>query len=304
MPMTLLEAAKTGTGDVTRDTLIEQFARSGEVLGRLPLRDIGGNSYTYNLEDTLPGVGFRGVNEAYTESVGVVNPITERLRIAGGDLDVDKFIVDTEGAVIRAQRELMKIKALALSIERTMIKGDGLVTVREFDGFQARVTGNQLINAGATAGGDPLSIAVLDQLIDQVDDPTYLIMNKAMRRRLRQFSDTIIDKTIDEFGIQVERYAGLPLLVVDRDETQADIMAFDEAPSGGGASVSTSIYCASFGDGMVEGMQNGNIDARDLGELDTAPVFRTRVDWYVGLLVQHGRSLARVRGITNAAITA
>ncbi|MDT2262171.1 hypothetical protein P7H06_25485 [Paenibacillus larvae] len=58
----------------------------------LPFMDIVGNSYRYNQEAVLPGVGFRGVNEGYQESTGVVNQLSEGLVIAGGDVDVDPVL--------------------------------------------------------------------------------------------------------------------------------------------------------------------------------------------------------------------
>jgi hypothetical protein len=41
-----------------------------------------------------------------------------------------------------------------------------------------------------------------------------------------------------------------------------------------------------------------------LGELQTKPVYRTRVEWLVGLAAMHGRCASRIWGITNAAVTA
>ena len=46
------------------------------------------------------------------------------------------------------------------------------------------------------------------------------------------------------------------------------------------------------------------MDVRDLGELQTEPKFRTRVEWYAGIAVKHGRAVGRLRGISNAAVTA
>ncbi|MDT2258277.1 hypothetical protein P7H06_00025 [Paenibacillus larvae] len=39
------------------------------------------------------------MNEGYQESTGVVNQLSEGLVIAGGDVDVDRFIVQTRGNV-------------------------------------------------------------------------------------------------------------------------------------------------------------------------------------------------------------
>src|ERR1043165_2606713 len=107
MALTILEAAKLNPGDVIRNSIIEMFAATSDILRVLPFVNIAGNAYKYNREESLPGVGFRGVNEAYTEGVGVLNPITESLVIAGGDLDVDVFIMKTMGANQRSVQEQM-----------------------------------------------------------------------------------------------------------------------------------------------------------------------------------------------------
>jgi hypothetical protein len=110
MPMTLIEAAKRETADVKRAGVIEMFAMQSQFLNMLPFEDIPGASLTYNIEGSLPGVAFRGFNEGYNESTGIINPETERLYIAGGDLDVDKALIKTRGYAIRATEETAKVK--------------------------------------------------------------------------------------------------------------------------------------------------------------------------------------------------
>ena len=307
MALTLVEAAKLHSGDVVRSAIIELYARSSDILMALPFENISGNAYKYNREETLPGIGFRGVNEAYTESTGILNPITEPLVIAGGDLDVDMFILDTMGMDQRSVQEAMKVKALALKWTETFIKGDQSSEPREFDGLQVRCTGNQLISAGTTANGTPLSLAKLDELIDAVNEPQYLIMNKTMRRRLTQAARNytvggFITYDVDAFGRTITKYNDLPILIADEDNEGNQILPFTEAAHSG-TSTATSIYCVSFGDGKFTGIQNGGIDVRDLGEIQTKPAMRTRVEWYNGISVFHGKSVARLQHISNAAVT-
>ncbi len=299
MGLTLLEAAKLSTGDVFKAGVIAKFAETSEILRVLPFMSIQGNSLKYNIEETLPGIGFRGVNGSYTESTGVINPQVESLTIAGGDLDVDKFIVDTMGANQRTIHEAMKIKALSLAWTKTFIKGDNETDPREFDGLQKRLTGDSLIDNG-TAG---LKLSKLDEAIDAVDGANAILMSKAMRRRLTVAARTSsvggnITYTIDQFGRQVTMYNDLPILIVDKDNTNTDILGFTEASS------TTSIYIVAFGDGQVQGIENGGIAARDMGELETKPAFRTRVEWFSGFGVFAPRSAARLKGITDAAVTA
>ena len=293
MALTLIEAAKMASGDAVRSAIIELYAGSSDILRVLPFEDIAGNALKYNREGNLPGVGFRGVNEAYTPSTGVLNPITEPLVIAGGDLDVDNFIIKTMGASIRGRHEAMKVRALALAWTRKFLKGDQNSDPREFDGLQTRLVGNQLIAAGATANGTALSLGKLDEAIDQTLNPTHLIMNKSMARKLTVAARTSsvggnIDYTVDEFGKRVMNYNGLPIITVDLDGDGVSILPFTEAATSGTATA-TSIYVVSLGGDGVTGIQNGGVDVRDLGELQTAPVWRTRVEWFTGIAAFNGR---------------
>lgn len=306
--MTLLEASKLNPGNVVRNAVIEMFARNSDLLRVMPFIDVPGGAYQYTQEGSLPGVAFRGINQAYAESVGVLNPQVELLRIAGGDLDVDKAILAFHGEDVRSTHEEMKVKALSLNIGMKMIKGDSLSSPIEFDGLRNRITGSQLIAAGNTANGTALSLLKLDELIDAVDSPTHLIMSKAMKRRLTAAARTEsvgghITYSKDEFGRPVMQYNDLPVLLPDHDDTGARVIAFDE-PATSGTATGTSIYCVSMGPTMLTGLQNGTMEVNDLGELDEKPVLRTRVEWYVGLAALHGRCAARLWSIADAAVTA
>lgn len=309
MALTLVEAAKLNSGDTVKSAIIEMFARQSDILQVLPFENIEGNALKYNREETLPGIGFRGVNEAFSESTGVMNPMVESLTIAGGDLDVDRFIVTTQGMAQRSTHESLKIKSLADTWTTKFIKGNNSSEPREFDGLQVRLTGNQLMDAGATSGGDALSLLKLDELIDRVDNPTHLLMSKAMRRRLTQAARNtsvggFITYGVDAFGRQITKYNDIPILVAYSGNGGTEPIAFDEANPGGGSAVGTSIYALSLGAGKVVGIQNGGMDVRDLGELDDKPVYRTRVEWYSAIAMYHGRSAARLRGIKDAAVVA
>lgn len=305
--ITLLEAAKINPGEVLRNTIIEHFARSSDLLRVLPFIDVQGGAYVYNLEGSLPGVAFRGVNEGYTASAGILNPQTERLRIGGGELKVDNAIVKMHGSEVRSQHELRQVKALSLTIGAKIINGDSTKDPREFDGLRTRIQGDQLLNAGNTDGGNALSVSALRDLIDAVDNPTHLVMSKKMRNLLSAAaSDTTIGGYIaydkDEFGRRIVMFDGLPIVVTDYDAAGDQIIDFNEVGSGGATATATSIYCVNFGDEGVTGLQNGIMEVRDLGEMQTQPALLTRVEWMVGMAALHGRAAARLRGIANAAV--
>lgn len=306
--ITLLEAAKLNPGEVLRNTIIEHFARTSDLLRVTPFIDVAGGAYVYNLEGSLPGVAFRGVNEGYTASAGIMNPETERLRIGGGELKVDNAILKMHGPDVRSQHELRQVKALSLTIGALMINGDSTADPRVFDGLRTRIQGDQLLDAGSTDGGDPLSVSALRDLIDAVDNPTHLIMSKKMRNLLSAAAtDTTIGGYIaydkDEFGRRVTMFDGLPIVVTDYDAEGKQIVDFNEVGAGGSTATASSVYCVNMGDEGVTGLQNGTMEVRDLGEMPTQPALLTRVEWLVGMAVLHGRAAARLRGISKAAVT-
>jgi hypothetical protein len=52
------------------------------------------------------------------------------------------------------------------------------------------------------------------------------------------------------------------------------------------------------------GLKNGEMEVSDLGELQTKPALRTRLEWYAGMAIFHGRAAARLRYVKDGAITA
>jgi hypothetical protein len=300
MALTLIEAEKYST-DVLRKGVIEVFSRNSAVFELLPFMEIAGNSYAYNLEEALPEIAFRGVNEAYVESAGVINQASEKLTILGGDVDVDKFLAQTRGNVndLRAIQTEMKSKALALDWTKTFFKGDSGVNGNEFDGLEKRVTGTQVIDAEGA-----LTLAKVDELIDAVEgEPDVLFMSKAMRRKMKgilQASQHYIESGEDSFGRPVATYGGIPIRTIETDRTGAEILGFTELAPDGVTADTASVYAVKFGaDQYVSGLRNGSVNVRDLGEIDAKPVFRTRIEFYSGLAVFHPRAVARLAGITK-----
>lgn len=308
--LTLLESAKLlGTTDDLRRAVIETFAMSTDILRVLPFQNIQGNAVSYTQESVIGTGAFRSVNASYTASNGKMKNVTEKLSILGGELDVDAYIVATQGMAARSTHEALKIKGIAQQWAYTFVKGDSSSSVDEFDGLQVRLDGNQLVSNSAGTGA-ALSLTNLDAAIDAVDSPMALLMSKGMRRR---FSAAARSTTVggyisfepDQLGRTQTMYNGLPILIADENGVDSSYapLAFNEAAEGGG-SASTSIYVLSMGDGMLTGIQSGPMSVRDLGEIDSSPVFRTRIEHYAGIALWHPRAAARVYGITDAAITA
>ena len=303
MTMLLQEASKLSQ-DQLRAGVIEVFVENSPILEQIDLLSISGNAYAYNMEGALPGVAFRGVNESFTPSTGVINPQTESLKISGGELDVDAHIIRTRGEQVRSAHEAMKIKALARSLNETVIKGDSATNPREFDGLNKRLTGSQKILAGA--GGAALTQDMLDDLLRAVPganaiwcgEGAHALMTKLLR------ASPQVRITDDAFGRQIMQYNGVPIRMVGKDANNDEILDFDEDP-GDATSDTTSIYAVRLGSAEAEqdlfGIQNeGGMLVTDLGQLETKPAFRTRVEWDISLVLAAPDCAGRLYGVLNA----
>lgn len=295
--LTLIEWAKLNPQPL-QSGVVEIFARENPILERIGFQNIAGSAYKYNIETTLPGVAFRDFNESYTESTGVVNPVTESLKILGGDSDFDVALVamGVGSNDNRAIHDGLKAKAMTLSWLSTFFDGDSGDNPKEFDGLNNRLTGNQVITAGTN--GAELTMDMLDLLVDSViGTPSVLLMNKALRRKIVKLARTssVLSIGRDYFGREVSMYGGVPIAVIEEDAAGDDILGFDETV--GTSAVTSSIYAVKFGADALHGIQTQPMSVRDLGELDSKPSLRTRTEWYSGLVLKHPKCAARLKGV-------
>lgn len=282
--------------------VVEIFARENPVLAALPFINVQGNAYRYNREQTLPGIAFRDFNEGYVESTGVINPLTEKLTIIGGDSDYDvaQVRMGVGDGNARAVHDVMKAKALTLTWLKTFFDGDTDVNALEFDGINGRLTGSQVIEAGTD--GATLDLDMLDALVDAIQgNPTVLLMNKATRRAVIKLArnSSVLSIGPDLFGREVTSYSGVPMAVVEDDAQGNAVLGFDETQ--GTDAETCSIYAVKFGPDAVHGIQTAPMDVRDLGEIDIKPALRTRIEWYSGIVLKHPKCAARLKGVKKPA---
>jgi hypothetical protein len=307
-PMNLVEYSK-GLEPGMQKAVVEIYAKTSDILEVMPFKTVKG-PYQYQVEGTLPGIAFRGVNSSYTSDTSVENPQVEPLFISGGDADVDMFLLALDESR-RARETNKKLKNQARVITNAVLKGDNSASPLQFDGLQRRLksTGSQFFTNNAAAGGGALSLAMLDAAIDQCQEPTHIIMNRDLRTK---FNAAIRNQTLagnmrldkDSFGRPQMTYNGLPLLVGYEAGPDAKILPFTEVATGGGGAVTSSLYVVSFGEGNVCGIQLAPPRVADLGEIQASPVKRVRVEWYNGMVLENPYAASRLSSITNAAIVA
>ena len=315
MALTLAQAAVLSTDDLQRG-VIETFIMPAQsvVLDRIPFEEINGNAFAWNEELALPGVEFRAVNAAYTESTGTFQSQSVSLVILGGDADVDRFIAQTRGNLMdqRAAQTALKTKALTYKFQDTFINGDTAVDANSFDGLKKLIPAGQTLAAatngmavlGASESDQHAFLDKLDQLISMVPGAEVLYMNASIMARLKSSARrlTIYDQNRDTFGNLIATYNGIELRDIGNKADGTAIIPQTETQ--GTSSVASSIYAVRFGssleDGGVTGLTNGGVQVYDLGELDTKPVYRTRIEFYTGMALFSSLGAARLTGVLNS----
>lgn len=307
--MYTLTQAKELSNDVLLRGIIETIVTESDVLGKVPFKDITGNSLTYNVETTMPTAQFYDVGDSWTESTGTHTQRTALLKILGGDADVDEF----ERETLSDQNDLEaltieeKSKAVSYTFDTNFIYGDTSTNSKSFDGLHELVASAMKFSMGSSSTGAALSLAILDEAIDSVKPgrPDAIIMNKTIRRRLKQFyrgtGAVAFEQSVGEDGKPIETYGGIPVLVNDFIlQTEAISSGAYSASTGG---LTSSIFVVKFGHKNVCGLQHGGIRKQRIGVLESKDAVRWRIKWYCGLASFSDLSLARIDGITNAAVT-
>jgi len=218
MALTLLESAKYAKDSMTK-AITELIAERSPILTYLPFETVDSGTFTFTREVALPGFAFRGVNETYPRSTGVIQDVSEAVKIMGGEVFIDRFQLKMHSNKrdLKARQWAMKTKAIKMGFSEYFFEGDSAANPRVFDGMRNRLTGTQ-VQETATNGA-ALDLDMLDELIDSVigeGDGAHLFLNKTLRRKItnlgRNTAGTfpLIDVGDDEFGHQVTRYNGVP----------------------------------------------------------------------------------------------
>ena len=299
MALTLLEAQKLATTPAELAVVTELSA--GPLMAALPFRNIEGNGLFWKREESLPDVGFRNYNAGLAQSYAEISQQSESLKLFGGDIKVDRAIVELEGSEAMAYQVQSRVRAMRLAWEGLFINGDSNQSPSEFDGLAARIesgSSQYFLNGGT--GGGALDLSTLDEAIDNVDATggrKYIIMSLSARRQLSALAraNGQIDIVRTEFGYQQMNYAGIPVLELDRNNKNIPILDADPTDQ--------DCYVVSFGTDQLCGIQNGGVNVRNLGESHVLPQMVTRVEWYCGLALINGRAAARLANFnSNAAV--
>ena len=308
--ITLTEYAKGMAKEDIRRGVIEMFTQYSDIFEVLPFEGLKGSKYTGYRESVLPTPVFRAINEASSTGHGSITPFDEATYIIDHDIDVDRAIQDRHGPERRNYEERMGITAFAQLWVNTFVYGDNSANPRVFNGLAVRANKySRDFHNNTGSGGGALSLAKLDNAINNVKEPTHILAPYASRPLWIQAARTttlsgFVMQTWDEVGMPKIKYAGLRLLWGYPKDDQVPVLQFNEVGNGGGSAVTASLYGITAGEGMLRGIYVRNLTPEDVGLLQDRKTYRTHIAWDVGLVDEHKYCLGRLTSWTNAPIVA
>lgn len=307
MPMTLAEAMKApGATNIDR-TVVNVFEQTFQMYNVLPFRPVAGLVDQFWRHKTVGTPAARPVNATsrnvmQSEREQVLTP----LKPLWGDIDIDNMINDQAMDAVAADLDAGAIGAIS-EWQRQLFYGDSSTSAHEVDGLLRKVGTAQIIDAGSTNGGDPLSVRKLDRAIMECLRPTHIIMSQAMLRNLTAYARVATNHQLEwplgGVGEQLPRWGGVPILT-PKDHDGQDVLTFTETGSGGATATATSIYVVSA---SIQGWHgiNGNLpNMRPVGESPDSPKRVFRLDFYHNHVIRAPRNVIRIRGVSDATAVA
>ena len=278
-------------------------------------------------EDNLPTVSWVNVNEEGTTTKGEPKVYQEQAYIVRNYIDVDKFIVRDRNRIVdpRGAQTDAWLKALTYDfnnkfINNSHVTGDkkapvGLRT-RIDNGSTYGVRSENKIDAGGvdmtqaamTQATANKFLELLDQLLWSVDSPdgtgVTIYTNDVFQRRFN-FAMRLMGTsgglatTQDQFSRTISMYKGAVFRDIGYKSDQATRIITNTETTAGldGSSTYTSIYAVNYGTDHFFGWQFDKPNIQDLGLLNNGAIYRTLIDWAVGLMNASTRSIARLYDI-------
>jgi len=297
MPLLKAEAEKLSNNTLVQG-IVEEIIDHDAMFAMLPFQKVNSKALVYNRENTLAGADFLDPNDTISEEACGFLEITAKLRILAGDVDVDKFLMETMGDTNDqvATQIMQKAKGVGRTFHAQV--ADGTAGAKAFDGLPNIV--DAAMETAIDTNGGPITLEQLDILRDMVKlGPDALVMRqgtwRAVRTLLRALggtTPTMIE--MPNFGYPVPAFDGTPVIV-------NDFLAADETQ--GTETAACSIYAARFNevDGLhgIFGGDSAGIRVENVGTVQNKDAYRFRLKWYASLVLRSTKSLARLKGVTN-----
>jgi hypothetical protein len=283
-------------------------------------------------EGNLPSVNWSQLNAEGVTTRGQPTNYQEQAYIIRNYIDVDKFLVLDKNQIQepRAIQAQAYLRALTYDFNFKFIKNDhvtgdanapvglryridngsvfGVRPENKIDASALDMKSTTLTTAATIYNGNKF-LELVDQLLWSVDAPdgqgVTLYMNEVMKRRFNVAMRALgtsggMDVTQDQFQRTITKYKNATIRDPGYKADQATRIITTTELNTGAADTggnSTSIYAVNYGMDHFFGWQFGPPNVQDMGLIYNGTIYRTLLDWAVGLINTSTRSIGRLYDI-------
>lgn len=320
--------------DMILKGVVHWMVRESPLLQMMPQKAIKGNSYKYTVNTALPGTQWTTTGTQLSESSGTLEQRSTDIYTLIQNQRTDKGAIalnstqDPEAVDAKQAAE-----AMTQQWEQTMIIGrtttssndlqfKGLLrmlaeletsSTTDLDGSTSPGEGNneQVTAVNATEGA--LTLPYMDALVDSIKPgkPDLLLMSRAVRRKLnvllRASGSGVIMTEIGEYGLSVQTYDGIPVLVSDfiknnmpdLSSSVQTISTYDYSATRTDTLNLSIIFALKLGEDATCGLHAGEMaHERDTFDADYNAI-TNRYIWYCGAAAHKKYGLAGLIGINH-----
>lgn len=300
-----------GHTPVVRDMLINTIIRRSAILNMLPVIDVTtGFTLTEmeNVTGVMGNVGFRALNEDYTDSNAEFRERKYGVKQLGGSMKIEKKVERQYPGTLLKQAQI-RLMALGMFVDDKFFNGSTATSEKEFDGL-ARIlgsTGDAYVQAGSGSGlVINTSSTTFETWLDTLDeafrgingDPTYIFMSDVVRDAFtsgaRKMGADTLGTATDFLQRQVPAYRGVPLIAFGNNQAGSPILPFTETLEGGSTS---SVYVVKLNE--IDGVAGLSTSGIQLIPDEDNLFHRDVIDFDMGLKVTTN-SAVRIGGVKVA----
>lgn len=304
----------------------------GTVLEDIPIVTVPSlNIRGVRWQNNLPTVNWRKLNASSSVTSGSPTAYSEQAFIASNNIDTDIKLIQDQNQITdpRTAQVQAWFESFAYDTNDKFFNNDPVSGNSDaFTGIRYRldnptifgtnsackISGGavDLTDSGMTASTGGAFFSYMDQMLDELGDSdgngVVVYMNRNLRRRAQRAIKMMgagggFDMTRDAFDRRIMMYRNARVMTVGvKSDQSTEIITSTEDTSGNNASSTyTSMYAVRYGEGRARGWQMAPLAINDIGVRTDEPTqYRINIDWAVGLVFEHTRSIARVYDIKVA----
>lgn len=273
----------------------------------------------------LGSMGWRKINASTVVASSTAAAFSEQIYIGSNAIDIDRLIMMDQNQVGNpaSQQAEMLLTSWSYDINDKFFNNnhasgnaDSFVGIRQRlddtttwgtnTNCKIDAAGLVMTDAGMTQATSNTFVRFIENMLDEMGAPEgdgcVIYMNRNLRRRAEAAIRLLgagggFDMTTDAFARRILKYrnATIRTVGVKADQSTEIITNTETSAGANGASNFTSMYAVRYGEDTFNGWQMTPLAVQSIGlRPDEPTIFRTFLEWPIGLYQTHTRAIARV----------